>query len=205
MKKIKIILLVILLLLLGVAFCYLLYKVWNIFGFWTLMWTGSLSTIVSVWLGQLIGSRVEKNGVITYNPKEWPKLISILSSIAIGYYLYTIINNPNILSSDRNFGIAYLLLLTAIPIIIAIYKIIRDRNDFISIDGNVLKYKDNGEIGEFEITSLANVELSGGIKLTFKDNTSVVIKTGNMNFNAKDLVNAFNDIKAQLPLEKIGH
>jgi hypothetical protein len=205
MKKIKIILLVILLLLLGVAFCYLLYKVWNIFGFWTLMWTGSLSTIVSVWLGQLIGSRVEKNGVITYNPKEWPKLISILSSIAIGYYLYTIINNPNILSSDRNFGIAYLLLLTAIPIIIAIYKIIRDRNDFISIDGNVLKYKDNLEIGEFEITSLANVELSGGIKLTFKDNTSVVIKTGNMNFNAKDLVNAFNDIKAQLPLEKIGH
>lgn len=205
MKKIKIILLVILLLLLGVAFCYLLYKVWNIFGFWTLMWTGSLSTIVSVWLGQLIGSRVEKNGVITYNPKEWPKLISIFSSIAIGYYLYTIINNPNILSSDRNFGIAYLLLLTAIPIISAIYKIIRDRNDFISIDGNVLKYKDNLEIGEFEITSLANVELSGGIKLTFKDNTSVVIKTGNMNFNAKDLVNAFNDIKAQLPLEKIGH
>ena len=202
MKKI---LLVILLLLLGVAFCYLLYKVWNIFGFWTLMWTGSLSTIVSVWLGQLIGSRVEKNGVITYNPKEWPKLINILLSIAIGYYLYTIINNPNILSSDRNFGIAYLLLLTAIPIIIAIYKIIRDRNDFISIDGNVLKYKDNDEIGEFEITSLANVELSGGIKLTFKDNTSVVIKTGNMNFNAKDLVNAFNDIKAQLPLEKIGH
>ena len=198
MKKI---LLVILLLLLGVAFCYLLYKVWNIFGFWTLMWTGSLSTIVSVWLGQLIGSRVEKNGVITYNPKEWPKLINILLSIAIGYYLYTIINNPNILRSDRNFGIAYLLLLTAIPIIIAIYKIIRDRNDFISIDGNVLKYKDNDEIGEFEITSLANVELSGGIKLTFKDNTSVVIKTGNMNFNAKDLVNAFNDIKAQLPLE----
>ena len=169
------------------------------------MWTGSLSTIVSVWLGQLIGSRVEKNGVITYNPKEWPKLISILLSIAIGYYLYTIINNPIILSSDRNFGIAYLLLLTAIPIIIAIYKIIRDRNDFISIDGNVLKYRDNGEIGEFEITSLANVELSGGIKLTFKDNNSVVIKTGNMNFNAKDLVNAFNDIKAQLPLEKIGH
>lgn len=202
MKKI---LLVILLLLLGVAFCYLLYKVWNIFGFWTLMWTGSLSTIVSVWLGQLIGSRVEKNGVITYNPKEWPKLINILLSIAIGYYLYTIINNPNILRSDRNFGIAYLLLLTAIPIIIAIYKIIRDRNDFISIDGNILKYKDNDEIGEFEITSLANVELSGGIKLTFKDNTSVVIKTGNMNFNAKDLVNAFNDIKAQLPLEKIGH
>ena len=198
MKKI---LLVILLLLLGVAFCYLLYKVWNIFGFWTLMWTGSLSTIVSVWLGQLIGSRVEKNGVITYNPKEWPKLINILLSIEIGYYLYTIINNPNILSSDRNFGIAYLLLLTAIPIIIAIYKIIRDRNDFISIDGNILKYKDNDEIGEFEITSLANVELSGGIKLTFKDNTSVVIKTGNMNFNAKDLVNAFNDIKAQLPLE----
>ena len=202
MKKI---LLVILLLLLGVAFCYLLYKVWNIFGFWTLMWTGSLSTIVSVWLGQLIGSRVEKNGVITYNPKEWPKLINILLSIEIGYYLYTIINNPNILRSDRNFGIAYLLLLTAIPIIIAIYKIIRDRNDFISIDGNVLKYKDNDEIGEFEITSLANVELSGGIKLTFKDTTSVVIKTGNMNFNAKDLVNAFNDIKAQLPLEKIGH
>ena len=141
MKKI---LLVILLLLLGVAFCYLLYKVWNIFGFWTIMWTGSLSTIGSVYLGQLIPSRVEKNGVITYNPKEWPKLINILLSIEIGYYLYTIINNPNILSSDRNFGIAYLLLLTAIPIIIAIYKIIREIER--KVNNYIIKLKLNKKI-----------------------------------------------------------
>ena len=96
---------------------------------------------------------------------------------------------------------AYLILLTGIPISIAIFKLIRDRNDFISIDGAFLKYKDNDEIGEFKFTDIANIELNKGIKLTFKDDKILTIKTNNMNFNAKDLLSVYNEIKAKLQKE----
>jgi hypothetical protein len=90
------IILAIFLICLGIGFCYLIYKTWNIFGFWTLMWTGLLSIISTALLGNLVGSRVENNGVIIYNPKEWPKFLNMLVSLAIGYYLFTIISNPSI-------------------------------------------------------------------------------------------------------------
>ena len=153
MKKFKMIILAIFLIFLGIGFCYLIYKTWNIFGFWTLMWTGLLSIISTALLGNLVGSRVENNGVIIYNPKEWPKFLNMLVSLAIGYYLFTIISNPSISSYDYTFGLAYLI-------------------------------------------------LSKGIKLTFKDDKILTIKTNNMNFNAKDLLSAYNEIKAKLPEEK---
>jgi hypothetical protein len=188
--------------LLGIFFLYLMYKTWVIFGFWTLVWTGLLSLITTTYLGNLIGSRAENNGVITYNPKELPKFLNMLVSLAIGYYLFTIISVPTISSSDYMFGLTYLILLTAVPILFAIYKLIRDRNDFIVIEGNNLKYRDNDENGDFKFTDIAAAEISGGIKLTFKDSKIVTIKTDNMNFNAKDLLSVFAEIKAKLPEEK---
>ncbi len=192
----------ILVVILGISFLYLMYKTWTIFGFWNLVWTGLLSLISTTYLGNLIGSRAENNGVITYNPKELPKFLNMLVSLAIGYYLFTIISLPSISSSDYIFGLTYLILLTAVPILFALYKLIRDRNDFIVIDGNNLKYRDNDENGDFNFTDIATAEISGGIKLTFKDSKIVTIKTNNMNFNAKDLLSAFAEIKAKLPEEK---
>lgn len=199
MKKITTIALTLLIICLSIGFCYLIYKTWNIFGFWTLMWTGLASIISTAFLGQLIGSRSEKNGVIIYNPKEWPKFLNMIFSLVIGYYLFTIISIPNISSYDYTFGMAYLILFTGIPISIGIFKLIRDRNDFISIDETFLKYKDNNEIGEFKFKDIKSVELSGGIKLAFIDDTTLTIKTANMSFNAKDLSSVFSEIKAKLP------
>jgi hypothetical protein len=203
MKNLKTIFVIILAFCLGTGFCFLLYKSWNIFGFWTLAWTGLLSIFSTSLLGNFVGSRVENNGVIMYNPKEWPKILNILVSVSIGYYLFTIINNSEVISnSDYTFGLAYLILLTAVPILISIFKLVRDRNDFISIDGDQLKYKDNDETGEFKFTDIANVELANGLKLTFKDDKTVTIKTSNMNFNAKDLSSVYLEIKAKLPEDK---
>lgn len=194
---------VVLIVIIGTGFLYLIYKTWVIFGFWTLGWTGILSAISALYLGNLINSRAENNGVITYNPKEWPKFLNMLVSLAIGYYLYTIINVPSISSSDYIFGLTYLILLTAVPILFALYKLIRDRNDFIVIDGNNLKYRDNDENGDFKFTDIATAEISlNGIMLTFKDSKIVTIKTKNMNFNSKDLLSVFAEIKAKLPEEK---
>ena len=183
-----------------VGFSYLIYKTYDIFGFWTLTWTGLLSIISTAYLGHFIGSRHESNGIITYNPKELPKLINMFVSIAIGYYLYTIINVATISDYDYIFGMTYLLLLTAVPIIFVIYKLIRDRNDFIVIDSECLKFRDNDKYGEFRFIEIVNVELSGGIKLTLNDGKVVTIETGNMNFNAKDLLNVYSDIKRKLPI-----
>jgi len=203
MKNLKTIFVIILAFCLGTGFFFLLYKSWNIFGFWTLAWTGLLSIFSTSLLGNFVGSRVENNGVIMYNPKEWPKILNILVSVSIGYYLFTIINNSEVISNyDYTFGLAYLILLTAVPILISIFKLARDRNDFISIDGNQLKYKDNDETGKFKFTDIANVELANGLKLTFKDDKIVTIKTSNMNFNAKDLSSVYLEIKAKLPEDK---
>jgi len=124
MKKSRIIILVILIIIVGIGYCYLLYKTWNIFGFWTLMCTALISIISTSFLGNLVGSRTENNGVIMYNPKEWPKFLNMLVSLAIGYYLFTKIDNPSISSYDYIFGLTYLILLSLIPILISIFKLI---------------------------------------------------------------------------------
>jgi uncharacterized membrane protein len=77
---------IILTIVLGFGFLYLMYKTWDIFGFWTLAWTGILSFISTTYLGNLIGSRTESDGIIKYNPKEWPKFINMMLSLLIGYY-----------------------------------------------------------------------------------------------------------------------
>jgi hypothetical protein len=202
MKKILPIIGVVLIICLGLGFCYLLYKTWSIFGFWTLAWTLGLEVLSTALLGQMIGSKTVKSGLIIYNPKEWPKFLNMLVSLAVGYYLYTIITNPGISSYDYTFGLSYLILLTALPICYAIFKLFRDRNDFISIDNDTLQYRDNNEKGEIKFTDIAKVEISQGIKLTFKNDKVLTIKTDNMNFNMRDLMNAYNDIKAKLPEEK---
>jgi hypothetical protein len=185
--------------LLFIGFLYLVYKTWEIFGIWNIIWTGAVTFCSALFLAQLIGSREEKDGVITYNPKEWPKFINMLVSMVFGYYLYTVLLSKEVSKFDYGFGIAYLILFTAVPILFATYKLIRDRNDYISVGQTNLTYRDNSESGDFKFSDIANAELLGGIKLTFKDSSAVTIKTDKMNFNVKDLISAFNDIKAKLP------
>ena len=91
MKKILGVLLVIISIALLIGFLYLVYKTWEIFGIWNMIWTGVVTFFSALFLSQLIGSREEKDGVITYNPKEWPKFINILVSLVLGYYLYTVL------------------------------------------------------------------------------------------------------------------
>ncbi len=187
-----------------IGVCYLLFKTWDIFGFWALLWTILLEVISSLLIGHLVGSRIEKNGIILYKPKEWPKFLNILISLAIGFYLYTIISNPDISRYDYSLGLALLVLLLVLPITYSIYKLIRDRNDFISLTEVHLKYKDNDKSRKFKFSDIATAELSKGIRITFKNGDTRDINTDNMNFNVKDLTNIISDIKAKLPEEKKG-
>lgn len=178
-------------------FGYLIYKTWVVFGFWTLVWTGLVTTLSGTILGQLAGSRIESAGKIIYNPKEWPKFVNIIICASVGYYLYTIISVPNIDKGNYYFGLCYLILLTALPIVWAVYKLFRDRNDFVEIDETFISYKDNMKTGKFEISKISKIE--GALTIHFNDQTKHEIALKNMNFNSIDIISLTKDIQSRLP------
>ena len=183
-----------------IGILYLGYKSYVVFGFWNIILSGLLSWFSTFFLAQFIGSRVQKEDVIIYNPKEWPKFLNFLVSLLIAYYLYTILQSKEISEGDYIFGLSYIILLTVLPTIYSIYKLIRDRNDFISITSNAVSYRDNAESGEFQFSNIAGAEMSkDGIKLNMADGNSVLIKVGQMNFNVKDVLGAFSAIKERIP------
>jgi len=197
MKKGLVILRVIFALAIVALYCYLIYKTWIVFGIWTMVWTGVVTTLSDKILRQMIGSRVESAGKIIYNPKEWPKFVNIIICAAVGYYLYTIISAPNIDKSSYYFGLCYLILLTALPIVWAVYKLFRDRNDFVEIDEKFISYKDNMKTRKFEISNISKIE--GALTIHFTDETTHNIALSNMNFNASDISSLTKDIQSRLP------
>ena len=84
-----VVVIVILALLASVGLLYLLYETWVIFGFWRIAITGTINTLASIIFIQFMGSgKSEKDGIIIYNPKEWPKFIGILVFLGVAYYLF---------------------------------------------------------------------------------------------------------------------
>jgi hypothetical protein len=196
MKKLLSVLLVIVLV---IIFLYLVYKTWDVFGFWRLIWTGLVLIISNVLLWQLIGCRKETNDIIMYNPKEWPKLLNSVISLCIGSYLFTIIDDPSVSKFDFIVGILFILIFILIPVWFAAYNLVYNRKDFISISKTAVQYKDNQEYGDYKTEEIMDVKLSGRrIELTFKNGESHLIKTDQMNFNYKDLRGAVNDIKKRI-------
>jgi len=179
-----------------ILYVYLVIKSWDVFGFWTLVWTGVVTTLSDKILRQMIGSRVESAGKIIYNPKEWPKFVDIIICAAVGYYLYTIISAPNIDKSSYYFGLCYLILITALPSVWAVYRLFRDRNDFVEIDEKFISYKDNMKTEKIEISKISKIE--GEITFYFTDETTQNIDLSNMNFNASDISSLTKDIQSRL-------
>jgi hypothetical protein len=198
MKKANLILLVVIA---GIGFSYLLYKSWVVFGWWTLTWTAIVSIFSRGLLENLTSARSESNGTITFNPKEWPKYLSVLISIAIGYYLYTKINVPGVNSGDYTFGVYYLVTLSLIPCIYVGYKITRNRNDYIKVDSSNLSYCNNEDFGEIKFIDISLAKLEGGIiHITLRNSSVIIIKLKNMNFNAKDQKAAFAEIAKRISI-----
>lgn len=199
MKLVGNILIVIIVLALFVGFSYLIYKTYIVFGFWNIIWTGLASIVAELLFGNLFGSRKESNGTITFNPKEWPKFINIAISLGIGYYLYSIISAPTVDENDYLFGLTYLIALTFLPIIWSLYKLIRDRNDFVQIEGQLLSYRDNSDTGQVDLNLVVKISGSKDITLEFANEYSIEIKLSQMNFNAADRSALIKEIQLRLP------
>jgi hypothetical protein len=183
-----------------VAFLYLVYKVWDIFGFWTILWTSFLGGFSTLVLTNLISSRSEAGGSVIYNPQEWPRYLNVAVSLGIGGYLFSLLKKTEISSYDYQFGLSYLLFLSVLPAVFSLYRLIRDRNDYIEISESSIRYKDNEETGDFPVTDITGVEVTAtGIKLTFSTGTERTIRTPQMNFSTKDTLLAATEIKGRIP------
>lgn len=181
--------------LLILGYVYLLYKVFTIFGLWTLVWTGIVSLFSGSALMLLATSKKVEGDKIRYNPKEWPKLLSFLVSLGIGYYLFTLLDKKTLSEVDYYFALAYLATLTVLPILIGLFKLVRDRNDELIITPNTISYRDNSRFGEVEISKVSKGEsYEKGYRLHLKDNTTFDIPFKKMGFSALDQSSAIKGI-----------
>ena len=157
--------------------------------------TSGLAAVIE----NLIGARRESNGVVIFNPKEWPKFLVIVLALLIGYYLFNII----IALADFNnydfiFGLLFLILFTLGPVVCAVYKLIRDRNDYVQIDGHLLSFKDNAKTGEIDLNTVVKISGKKDIKFELDDQSYVVIKLSEMNFNEADRKALVKEIQLRL-------
>lgn len=181
------------------GYLYLLYKVFTIWGIWTLIWTGVVSLFSSYALMFLATSKSEEGNTIRYNPKEWPKLISFVISLGIGYYLFTLIDKTNLSEVDYYFAIAYLITLTALPILIGLFRLIRDRNDELIITPTVISYRDNSRFEEVQISDVTKSEAyDKGYRLHLKDGGVFDIPFKQMGFSILGQSSAINGILTAL-------
>ena len=161
--------------------------------------TESKTTGLAAAFENLIGARRESNGVVIFNPKEWPKFMVIVLALLIGYYLFNIILSLSVFNNyDFIFGVLFLLLFTLGPVIWAIYKLIRDRNDYVKIEGHLLTYKDNALTGEIDLNTVVSIGGKKNIRFDLVDQTYVIIKLSEMNFNEADRNALVKEIQLRL-------
>lgn len=186
-----------LIVILVVAYFYLLWKVWSVFGFWNIIWTGIVAVIASTTFETMARARKQNGSVITYNPKEWPKFLAIIVSGLLGFYLYNLLGDPSLSSNDQLFGMLYLLVFTALPTAWSLFKIVRDRNDFVRIDETTVSYKDNSRTGTYAIKDIKEVSSTGKkLTLTLNSDETVTIDLKNMNFNGVDRTSVYVELLA---------
>ena len=150
-------------------------------------------------LENLIGARRESNGVVIFNPKEWPKFLVIVLALLVGYYLFNILKSlADFNNYDFIFGLLFLLLFTLGPVIWAVYKLIRDRNDYVQIDGHILSYKDNALAGEIDLNTVVKITGKRDIKFELENQSYVTIKLSQMNFNEADRNALVKEIQLRL-------
>jgi len=195
-----------LLLLLIIAFFWTLSKSFDVLGPNRVAICIGIEFLAAIPLLNFVGSgRLVNENTIIYNPKEWPKFLGIIIYIITGVYLFIVLESkPNISSWDYFYGLFYIILLVLIPIIYNIYRIIRDRNDYVKINNGVLSYQDNNNRNEFIIDSIKDVVYKNKqLVVEFKDKSeSETIHLKKMNFNIRDTRNLVKDIKSKLGSKK---
>jgi hypothetical protein len=97
----------------------------------------------------------------------------------------------------------YLLVFTAIPTAWSLFKIVRDRNDFVRIDETTVSYKDNSRTGTYAIKDIKEVNSNGKqLILTLRSEETITIDLKNMNFNGVDRASVYVELSALITPEE---
>ena len=183
-------------------FGYLIWKNWDIFGFWRLLACGFFNLFLLLVCDWLSYSRKEKDNVVTYNPMEAPQYIGIVLLGGTVTYLFMYLQSlSNISSYDYNFGL-FFLGIQVINIVRALTITIRDRNDFIQLSPEGLSYKDNAKEVSFPWVNIKSISFgdarSPGYSVILKGGEKSIIDTPNMNFATKNVIKCLAEIQEYL-------
>ena len=182
---------------------YLIWKQWDIFGFWRLLACGFFNIFLILVADWLSYSRQEKDNVITYNPMEAPKYIGVVLLGGTIAYLFMHLQSQaaNISGYDYNLGL-FFLGIQVLNVVSALIKTIRDRNDFILLSPQGLSYKDNTTEVTFPWAEIESVSFAAaknpGYSILLKNGKRSNIDTPNMNFGTKNVLKCLAEIQAYL-------
>lgn len=166
---------------------YLIYKAWDVFGPWAMVISILLNLTVVTPLLSWPTSRVKTRRGMLINPREGPRYAAMAVCLAIGYFLWTRLSDPRLSESEVLFGYIFLCLCMVIPLSTLIFRTYRDRNDFVEIDGSLLRYFNEGKMVEVSLEGLREVQHDSlEIRLCWEGNEVHVLPLGEMNFNMAD-------------------
>ncbi|MFM7387106.1 MAG: hypothetical protein ACKO5L_02995, partial [Bacteroidota bacterium] len=85
----------------------------------------------------------------------------------------------------------------------SLFKLIRDRNDFVRIDETTVSYKDNSDTGTYSLKEIKKVDSNGKqLFLILQSEETVIIDLKNMNFNGVDRASVYAELSALITPEE---
>lgn len=155
-----------------------------------------IANILLIFIDLKVGSKKIINGVIHYNPKEWPKLIFLVLCSIVGLHIFTMISASNLNRYELYITLFYLFLIAGVPILLAVYKLFRDRNDNIQIECSILRFNDNKESGEIDLSQIIRIVDGKNLILFDSKEKQYLLNLGFMNFRSTDKRRLIDDIKS---------
>jgi len=125
-----------------IAFVYLVFHVWSLFGVFNLLAMSALFTFF-LFASKLLGfKRTRVQSTIVYNPNEWPMVIGTLLGFGTIWYLYTVLMSiPDLGKDDHLLGMGFLAL-NALEILKELRQVVIQRNDQVVIESDGIRWVD---------------------------------------------------------------
>jgi hypothetical protein len=114
----------------------------------------------------------------------------------VGLRIFTMISASNINNFELYITLFYLFLISGVPILIALYKLLRDRNDNVQIEGSILRYCDNKESGEIDLSKIIRIIDDKNLIFFDSEEKQYLLNLSFMNFRSTDKRRLIHDIKS---------
>lgn len=188
---------------------YLIDQIFHVFGPFFLI-GGSVAIIA----GELIffylptEIKTDQDGNIEFNMNEMVRILGILLTGIVASSMFIYVNNSDLTINAQLSSIIYITLVSLFPVILKIFRILRDIQDYIIVnksEGRVL-YRDNEVKESFLLNEIneAIVDDKGGITLMFVSGKKHHIPTYQMNIGRIGTRKAVIEIQKEINKRRAG-